>query len=218
MSDHPRKRRRDADGLNASGEEVLKRSRIPVLHMLGVISKPGDVLATNQASQPEPRLVGDGQHEIPAAHPRQLRHRRARIVEMLENLEAEHEIEGSIREVECVDALLRDLHRREPLTRERNALRADVDAGHPIREAPFEPGHGLPLAAPGVQHGVGTERLHQRPHRVIEAVDHAANHRITRLELGVVGGIDLGHRRRGTESRRKVVTAGDPGRGWSCLG
>jgi len=66
--------------------------------MLRVVAEPSQILAPRQASQPEPRFVGDRDHEPAAADTCQLGKRLRRLREVLEHLEAEDELEAVVLE------------------------------------------------------------------------------------------------------------------------
>jgi hypothetical protein len=163
-----------------------------VIEVLGMVSERPQVLAAQHAPEPEPRFVGNRDHDVLTAHPSKLRERRVGIVEVLEHLETEDEVEGAVVVGQVVDARGADLDRGKPPSRALDRLGADVHCGHP-RGQRREPEEGLALAAAGIEQRGGAERLDDRSQASEEAIDQQPDDGVAGLELGVVAA--LGHGR-----------------------
>ena len=157
--------------------------------MLGVVAERRRVLAAEQAPGSEPRLVGDRDDHPPAADPGELGDGIGRPAEVLEHLEAEHELELGVRERQLVDAGARDVRCGKPPRGERDRLWIDVDGGDPRGKQWPESRQRLALAAPCVEHGARRERLDDRRDSRVEALDQLADHRVRGLILGVVAAL-----------------------------
>ena len=73
--------------------------------VLRMVAEPRDMLAAEQAPQAKPGLMRNRDHDRSPRHTGEFSERSAGLLEMLENLQAENEIEFAIGERQRVNAL-----------------------------------------------------------------------------------------------------------------
>jgi hypothetical protein len=189
VGDQPRERPLQADYFQPRLQEGAQAAPVPVVDVLWVVAEPRNVFATQQASGPEPGFVRHRDHDVPARDACELRQRSVRLGKMLQDLEAEDEVEAALGEGQIEDAVRRDFDLRESLRREFDCLRAEIDRSRSRRQRGAEPGQGLALAAASIQQRGGTQRLDDFEKMRVEAIDETAYGRVPGLELSVVGAL-----------------------------
>ncbi len=132
--------------------------------------------------------MGDGYDDVAGRDPGELADRRRRIAEVLEDLQAEDEVEGVVGERQLGDARRPRIDCRQPLADAIDAVGGEVDRGDPLPEQGPEPDQRLALAAAGVERARRRDRGDRLAEAVEEPADHPLDDRVAGLELDLVGG------------------------------
>ena len=152
----PGKRAHQADPVQLPVEQLVQAREAPVVHVLGVVSERSQMLAAHQAAQSEPRLVWNRHDHRACAHPRQFGQRSVEVFEVLEDLQAQHQVELGVPEREVVHARAAQVDGRQTSAGEVDGGRLDVDADRSFRQRIAEPSDRLALAAARVENGRGS--------------------------------------------------------------
>ena len=136
MGDEPRERGADLADINGGLERGREAATVELDDVLGMVSERAHVLAAEQAAESEVRLVGNGYDDVAGRDPGQLADRRRRIVDVLEDLQAEDEVEAVVGERQWSTLAVRAVDstgRRSPDAID--AVGGEVDSGYPLPRA-----------------------------------------------------------------------------------
>jgi hypothetical protein len=157
-----------------------------MVDMLWVIPEAAPIVASQQASEPEPWFVWNRDDEVPGADSRELAEGCLRLGQVLEDLQADYELEAVIREGQVFDAVLGDVDRGQPSLGKANRLLVHVHGHDAGRKALAEAHQGLSLATARIEHGGDVEVGHRRRDAIVETTDQSPHDRVLGLELLVV--------------------------------
>lgn len=157
-----------------------------MVDVLRVIAEAAGVVASQQASEAEPGFVWDRDDEVVRGDPREFAEGCVRVGQVLEDLQADHELEAVIRKGQAFDAVPGDVDRGQPSRNKANRLLAHVNRHHARGEALAEAHQGLSLAAARIEHGGDLEAGDLRRDPVVETIDQPPHDRVLGLELLVV--------------------------------